>query len=140
MRFEVPQFIEVEDKIFGPLTWKQFVYLAGGVGFGVAAFFMLPFYIFLFTAVPLGGLAAALAFYPVNNRPFSIFLEAMFSFYTNSKLYLWRRKGGYAPRKAPPGSEHLPPVGSQKFRSPTSASNLANLSRQLELNSLEKKE
>lgn len=31
MQFQVPQFIEVEDKIFGPLTFKQFVYIAGGV-------------------------------------------------------------------------------------------------------------
>ena len=32
MQFQVPQFIEVEDKIFGPLTFKQFVYVAGGAG------------------------------------------------------------------------------------------------------------
>ena len=47
MRFEVPQFIEIEDKIFGPLTWKQFIYLAGGAGFGVIAFFLLPFVLFV---------------------------------------------------------------------------------------------
>jgi len=32
MRFEVPQFIDVEDKLFGPLTFTQFVYLAGSGG------------------------------------------------------------------------------------------------------------
>ena len=32
MRFQVPQFIEVEDKIFGPMTLKQFIYMAGGAG------------------------------------------------------------------------------------------------------------
>ena len=32
MRFQVPQFIEIESKIFGPLTFKQFIYLAGGGG------------------------------------------------------------------------------------------------------------
>ncbi|TSC80302.1 MAG: hypothetical protein G01um101429_152 [Parcubacteria group bacterium Gr01-1014_29] len=31
-QFQVPQFIEVEDKIFGPLTTKQFFYLLGGGG------------------------------------------------------------------------------------------------------------
>ena len=41
MRFEVPQFIEIEDKIFGPFTWKQFVYLAGGVGLAAVIFFSL---------------------------------------------------------------------------------------------------
>ncbi|TSC61742.1 MAG: SsrA-binding protein, partial [Parcubacteria group bacterium Athens0416_74] len=32
MQFQVPQFIEVEDKIVGPLTFKQFVFIAGGLG------------------------------------------------------------------------------------------------------------
>src|SRR3990172_12458701 len=32
MQFQVPQFIEIEDKIFGPLTFKQFIYVAGGAG------------------------------------------------------------------------------------------------------------
>ena len=27
MQYQVPQFIEVEDKIFGPLTFKQFLYI-----------------------------------------------------------------------------------------------------------------
>jgi hypothetical protein len=29
MQFRVPQFIDIEDKLFGPLTFKQFIYLAG---------------------------------------------------------------------------------------------------------------
>src|SRR3989344_2665997 len=33
MEYQVPQFIEVEDKIIGPLTLKQFIYLAGEAGF-----------------------------------------------------------------------------------------------------------
>ena len=32
MRFSVPQFIDVEDKIFGPLTLKQGIYRVGAVG------------------------------------------------------------------------------------------------------------
>jgi hypothetical protein len=71
MRFEVPQFIEIEDKIFGPFTWKQFVYLAGGIGLSAVIFFAAPFIVFVLIGVPLGGLAILLAFYPVNNRPFS---------------------------------------------------------------------
>ena len=47
MRFEVPQFIEVEDKIFGPFTWKQFIYLAGGAGAAVTLYLMLPFFLFV---------------------------------------------------------------------------------------------
>ncbi|MFM2424198.1 MAG: hypothetical protein RLZZ70_589, partial [Candidatus Parcubacteria bacterium] len=38
MQFEVPQFIEIEDKIFGPLTWKQFLYVGGGLSMTAVLF------------------------------------------------------------------------------------------------------
>jgi PrgI family protein len=92
MRFEVPQFIEIEDKIFGPLTWRQFLYLGGGVGMAVVMFFTLPFLLFVILGLPLALLAAALSFYPVNNRPFSFFLEAIVNYVVGQRLYLWRQK------------------------------------------------
>jgi hypothetical protein len=92
MRFEVPQFIEIEDKIVGPLTWKQFVYLAGGAGILLILFFSpLPKIFLVFIGLPIAGLAAFLAFHKVNNRPFSIFLESMFNYVRRKKLYLWKR-------------------------------------------------
>ena len=92
MQFEVPQFIDIEDRIFGPLTWRQFLYLGGGIGMGVVLFFTTSIIIFLLIGLPLAVLAGALAFYPVNNRPFSFFLEAIFNYLGSSKLYLWRKK------------------------------------------------
>lgn len=92
MRFEVPQFIEIEDKIFGPFTWKQFIYLAGGLGLGVVMFITLPLILFVIIGFPLGGLSALLAFYPVNNRPFADFLEAVVYYYKNHRVYYWRKK------------------------------------------------
>lgn len=92
MRFEVPQFIEIEDKIFGPFTWKQFIYLVGGVGLGVVTFIATPLLIFVLIGIPAAGLGALLAFYPVNNRPFSNFLEAFVTFYQSNRLYYWRKK------------------------------------------------
>ncbi len=91
MRFEVPQFIEVEDKIIGPLTWKQFVYLAGGAGILVILYLTLPFIFFVMFGLPIGALSASLAFHRVNNRPFSIFLESCINYFTKTKLYLWRK-------------------------------------------------
>ncbi len=93
MRFEVPQFIEIEDKIVGPLTWKQFVYLAGATGLIIALFLSdLNFLVFILIALPVGALAGALAFHRINNRPFSIFLESVVKFFTHTRLYLWRRE------------------------------------------------
>lgn len=139
MRFEVPQFIEIEDKIFGPLTWKQFIYLAGGAGFGVIAFFLLPFILFVFFAIPVGALTAALAFYPVNNRPFSVFLESAWRYFKNNRLYLWKRRGDFLSPGHNTSSENSLPPSEQKYSTPQNQSNLASLSRQLELNALEDK-
>lgn len=92
MRFEVPQFIEIEDKIIGPLTWKQFVYLAGGVGLCIIFLLNLNFIVAVILSLPVIGLVGALAFHRVNNRPFSIFLESAVAYFTHSRLYLWRRE------------------------------------------------
>lgn len=90
MQFQVPQFIEVEDKIFGPLTFKQFVYVAGGAGLSYLIWRVLPIYI----AAPLIGgalgLGAALAFLQYNGRPFIMALEHGFYYFIRSKLYLWK--------------------------------------------------
>ena len=42
MQFQVPQFIEVEDKIFGPLTFRQAVYLVGGAGLSYVIYRFSP--------------------------------------------------------------------------------------------------
>ncbi|MDP3996570.1 MAG: PrgI family protein [bacterium] len=93
MKFQVPQFIEVEDKIFGPLTIKQFIYLAGGGGlaFIVYRFSPLPFFITLFLIIPVILLALALAFYKVNNKSFIAVLEAAIKYFFGNKLYIWKK-------------------------------------------------
>lgn len=139
MRFEVPQFIEIEDRIFGPLTWRQFLYLGGGVGMGVVLFFTTNIIIFLFFGLPLALLAAALAFYPVNNRPFSFFLEAMFNYLTKQRLYLWKKKSDvvYKSSRKQMGTGV---ISNSTETSPSSGPNISSLARRLELQALQKKE
>ena len=62
---------------------------------GCCSIFFLPFIAFAFIGIPLALVAVALAFYPVNNRPFSHFLEAMFNFTFRPKRYLWRKERSY---------------------------------------------
>src|SRR3989344_2722197 len=92
MRFQVPQFIEVEDKIFGSLTFKQFVYIAGGVGISVVLFIFLPKFLAVIIALPILIFAAALAFYKINNKPFINVVEAFVKYTLTSKLYLWKKE------------------------------------------------
>lgn len=89
MQFQVPQFIEVEDKIFGPLTFKQFVYIAGGFGLAYLVWRALPLYVAAPLVMGSIGLGAALAFAQWNGRSFIIGLEHGFFYYLRAKLYLW---------------------------------------------------
>lgn len=99
MRFSVPQFIEIEDKIFGPFTFKQFLYLAGGAGLCFLIFNFtskLSFFLAVFITIPVGGLSLALAFYKVNDKPFINILEAGFKYFTQDKLYIWKKSTSHA--------------------------------------------
>ncbi len=137
MRFEVPQFIEIEDKIIGPFTWRQFVYLAGGIGLGVVLFFTTPLFVFGLIGIPLGALSALLAFYPVNNRPFSSFLESMVFFYKNNRVYYWRKKATmvYKEKTATPNTTRYSGSETETLRS----GGINTLSRKLEMRALQNK-
>lgn len=89
MQFQVPQFIEVEDKIIGPFTFKQFVFMAGGAGMAYVLWRLLPFFISVPLIAGVIALAAALAFFQVNGRPFILALENGFYYFLHPKLYLW---------------------------------------------------
>jgi len=94
MNFQVPQFIEIEDKIFGPLTFKQFIFTAGGAG---AAYLVYAYgskligFLAWGLAVPVFLFALGLAFYRINERPFIVTVEAAFRFFLKSKLYRWKK-------------------------------------------------
>lgn len=92
MRFQVPQFIEIEDKIFGPLTFKQFIYIAGGVGICVVLWTFLPNFLAIIISIPVAVFAAALAFYKVNDKPFIYMIESFFTYTMGSKLYIWKKE------------------------------------------------
>ena len=98
MEFQVPQFIEVEDKIFGPLTLYQFIYLAGGFGFAFAMWLLLPLWAAVILGAPVAALGTGLAFYKVNDRPLMNTLEAAFEYTFGTKLYIWQKKEPKTPK------------------------------------------
>lgn len=94
MNFQVPQYIDVEDKIFGPLTFKQFIYVLGGAGacFVVYAYVRhISTILALIAMIPIGGFFLSLAFYKVNSQSMITVLEAAFKYVIGRKLYLWKR-------------------------------------------------
>jgi hypothetical protein len=92
MRFKVPQFLDVEDKLFGPFTFFQFAYLAGGGGIIFILYRLLPIWISIFLIIPVGALSLALVFYRINNKPFIYYLQAGINYYISTKLYIWKQR------------------------------------------------
>lgn len=119
MRYQVPQFVDIEDKIIGPLTLKQFIYILGGVGLSVVLYFFLPFFI----SAPLIGLALAfsgsLAFYKINNKPFVEILQAGLKYALTSKLFLWKR----VPKKIISSPKEIPQIQKQSLAIPVVRTN-----------------
>jgi len=129
MNFRVPQFIDIEDKIFGPLTFKQFIYLIGGGGAIFILYSLLPFYLAIWLIVPTAALALALAFYKVNNRPFVHMLEAATRYVVGIKMYLWKRRDKPIQPKTVEKKEGAAPVEAKRL----SASKLRDLSWSLDV-------
>lgn len=91
MRFQVPQFIDIEDKIVGPLTLKQFIYIAGNAALAFVSYRMIPITIIgIVLAIFFLSFGGLLAFYQYNNRPLINLVSAAFAFYTKPQLYIWK--------------------------------------------------
>lgn len=110
MQYQVPQFIEVEDKIFGPLTFRQFVYLVGGGSLCYILIRFIPFPFSMFFVLPVGGFACALAFYKINNKPFIQVVESAVKFFIQGKLYIWKKENKKVIPEAKKEGELVPKV------------------------------
>lgn len=110
----------MEDKIFGPFTFKQFVYLAGGAGVCVVLFTFLPKFLAILFGLPVAVLALALTFYKVNDKPFINVVEAFFNYTITNKLYIWRKTEKEAVAKEDVGRPieqiYVPKLSESKLR------------------------
>ena len=91
MRYQVPQFIEFESKIIGPLTFKQFIYILGGAGGTYIIYKIFGIFPGVLLMAILWALAGSLAFVKINNKSFVDVLAAGFSYMVKSKLYIWKK-------------------------------------------------
>lgn len=92
MRFKVPQNIDIEDKIIGPLTGKQFLWLIGGGIIVLVSYQFFDFSLFLMVAVIAGGLACAFAFLRPYGQSLIVFLSYFFIYSLKGKQYIWQKK------------------------------------------------
>lgn len=89
MRFKVPQNIDIEDRILGPLTMVQFIYAVVGAGVCYTIYSAIPKPFSYFLITPIVIFVVGLIFVKVNERPFLNFLIAMIEFIATPKQRVW---------------------------------------------------
>jgi len=133
MQFTVPQFIERESKIFGPLTFTQFLYIGGGGAICLIFYFIWAkthFLLFLLITAVIMSLTGALAFLKFAGRSLPTLLKNFLFFSIGPKMYLWRRKN-IPPRMigktaSQPEKENAEP-STLKFAEKSQLRNLSNI-------------
>lgn len=94
MRFQLPQFIETETKLVGPLTLRQFLWVAGGVSILFLLFMTLgPGLLFFVAGIPVIALFGALAFLQIEGIPLVNYVTYLLSYLLNPKRYIFRKEG-----------------------------------------------
>ncbi len=92
MRFTIPQFIEHEAKIIGPLTFKQFIFVGIAAVICFVLYFSVSFNLFLLGCIVLGGTSVAFAFLKVEGIPLPQVMSNFLKFSFSPKKYLWEKK------------------------------------------------
>lgn len=130
-QYQVPQFITVEDKVIGPLTIKQFLYVGGGaILIFCARLFLAPF-LFFPIAFVVGAAAAALAFLKINEQPFPVIVKNVILYTLHPRLYTWQKQ----PPPKPPAQKQkaVSPESNIKILPKLSESKLSDLSWSLDI-------
>lgn len=128
MKYAVPQFIDTEDKILGPLTTRQFLIMLSVVGVDVAAYKLFDFTLFLLVAIPVFIIGAVFAFTRINGQAFHYFALNIILTTKRPGLRAWNKEHTDAEllmyvRQKPP-----PPPKPRITKEPLAASKLTELS------------
>ena len=138
-QYTVPQFIEHEPKIVGPLTFKQFIFIGIAAAICFIFYFTTPFFIFILVTIVVMLTGVALAFLKSGGRSLPLVLKNFFGFSLAPKMYLWKHKEGLPPKIMKIAAA---PKEIEKSSVPTVAgkSRLNELSTQIETKTNEQKE
>lgn len=87
----VPQFIDVENKIIGPITVRQFVTFLVGFGIIYVEFQIFQFWVAAILGVGIFAVTGLFAFAKINGRPFHYFILSLLQTFQRPNLQLWNK-------------------------------------------------
>jgi hypothetical protein len=126
-QFVVPQFIDVEDKIIGPITTRQFLIIMGTTLILFVLYKVLRFVYFAATGLPIAGIAATFAFARVNGAPFHLFFLNILQTSKRPKTRVWYKDTNDAELRALMSAAPAAPAKSEPVKEAVSTSRLQEL-------------
>lgn len=127
-KYVVPQFIDVENKIIGPITVRQFVVLMATAMVQFVTYKLTDFTLFVVLALIELGIGGMIAFAKINGQPFHYFLLNVLQTTRKPKLRVWDKRLTEAELrkiiKAPPP----PPLKKKLIKERVEATKLSELS------------
>jgi len=88
-QFTIPQFIDVEDKIIGPVTTRQFIILLSGFLLMGISYKIFDFSLFLTISILTLIITGTFAFVRINGRPFHFFVLNIIQTLKRPGLRVW---------------------------------------------------
>ena len=130
-QFVVPQFLDVEDKILGPITARQFVILIADAIVLAILYKLLLFGYFLGAGAIILGVGLALAFIRINGQPFHYFLLNIIQTLRRPILRVWNKELVSGDIKELLRVEVAPPPPPKPFKEKLAATRISELTLML---------
>lgn len=127
-QFVVPQFLDVESKIIGPITVRQFIIVVVAGLIDVLYYRLFDFSLFLVLAIPTFIAALVIAFVRINGQPFHYFLINIIQTLKRPRLRVWNKQRTDAELKAHINKKPAPKAPPSMQKPPLTGSRLRDLS------------
>lgn len=90
-QYKVPQDVEAEDKLIGPLSLRQFIYVVIGLGWGALMWRLLMFniVIMILAIIPITGFFLLLGFGRRQEQSFENYFVALVQFMFVPRIRMW---------------------------------------------------
>lgn len=91
-KYIVPQFIDNENKILGPITVRQFMIVLAAILILFIFYSVFAFPIFVVATIIIAPIAATFAFVKVNGQPFHLFAVNVLQTTVRPKIRVWNKE------------------------------------------------
>lgn len=126
-QFVVPQFIDSEDKILGPITARQFIIMLVAILLDAMFYKLLPFVWFIVIGLPIISIAGVVSFVPINGQPFHFFFLNLVQTFRKPRLRIWDKSLTKAEVKVFLAAPPLAPPAPLARKAPMGTSRLQEL-------------